>query len=435
MKSFILILISKLLGKKREWKKLTGLATLEKLRKLLVSMREFFIPSMFHSFLGHVLLWFLKFIMTGTYIAIGVDFMHGGAYNIALLMNYTLKGKIVWRKGDIKKFDKNIQSIIVRMYPGIGYMCYRKDNKTADALRYLRSLFRHFMYHIDTKIVLHLGNFFRIERGKVYSGGLETSLLDSVAKLFLFCLFVVYTAWKYPHVAPYIKQCVMLRLICMIVYGDDHIWGVPELLDAIFNIRTYAFFLMEFFNIELREGEEFKDFLTTINPVTQEIIKPGLVFLKRYFIKSTEPDFPPVIAFKPTRDILTSFAAKEYCETTGIDIDPIEALLSAIGQAYDAQWNHVAYNAIKEAFDMIISRYSIPDPETELRNFMDYPDKRVKVNKIMRRTGILEKHILCSFPTWEQIRERMILNVDKCQFGQKKRVEHMDYSLFQEMYF
>jgi len=81
--------------------------TIEKLKKLLLSMREFFIPSMFHSFMGHVLLWFMKYILTGTYITVGINFMHGGAYNLAKLMSYDIPGQR-YGKGDIYKLDKNI---------------------------------------------------------------------------------------------------------------------------------------------------------------------------------------------------------------------------------------------------------------------------------------------------------------------------------------
>jgi len=406
---------------KKEWKKLMGTPFVEKLMKLIMSMREYFIPSMFHSFLGHTLLWFLKYIMTGTYIAIGLNFMHGGAYNVAKLLNYDVKGQR-YGKGDIYKLDKHVQRIFMDMYCGTGYLCYKMDNKTDRAKNYIRTLFKYFMYHIVVKIVLHLGGFWRIEKGKVYSGGLETSLLDSFAKLFLFCLFCSYNIWKYPHAAAYIKQCIYLRLLVMIVYGDDHAWTWPVTLQAIFNTKAYAWFLDEFFDMKLREVEEFDDFLSEVDEVTQEIKKSGIVFLKRRFVACTIPGMPPVVAHKETREIMTSLCLKEFDLNSGEDVDVIDMLLSCIGQAYDAQLNKVAYQAVRDLYDSLLARYSVPNMEQQIKDYLKNPAKRIKISKILRRTGLTEANILSSFPSWEEILERSKIDMDRCKFGQRAAV-------------
>jgi len=413
---------------KKEWKKLMGTPTIEKLKKLLLSMREFFIPSMFHSFMGHTLLWFLKYIMTGTYIAIGINFMHGGAYNLAKLLSYDVPGQR-YGKGDIYKLDKHVQSIFMDMYCGTGYLCYKMSNKTERAKNYIKNLFRYFMYHIVTKIVLHLGGFWRIEKGKVYSGGLETSLLDSFAKLFLFCIYLQYNIWKYPSIAPYIKQCIYLRILAMIVYGDDHAWTWPDTLQQIINTKTYAWFLDEFFDMKLREVEEFDSFLSVIDEKTQEVKKSGIIFLKRRFIETTIPDMPPVIAHKETREIMTSLCLKEFFLVTGEEVDVIDMLLSCIGQAYDAQLNIVAYQAVKEIYYDILARYTVINPEKEIQDYIKRPDKRLKISKILRRTGLTSTEILNSFPTWNQVLERGKLDNEKCQFGQRASLNLYDYSV------
>jgi len=409
-----------------------GCPTMDKLRKLLLSMREFFIPSMFHSFMGHTLLWFLKYFMTGTYIAIGINFMHGGAYNLAKLLSYDVPGQR-YGKGDIYKLDKHVQSIFMDMYCGTGYLCYNMSNKTKEARNYIRNLFRYFMYHIVTKIVLHLGGFWRIEKGKVYSGGLETSLLDSFAKLFLFCIFIQYNIWKYPSIAPYIRQCVYLRILAMIVYGDDHAWTWPVTLQQIINTKTYAWFLDEFFDMKLREVEEFDSFLSEVNE-KQEVIKSGIVFLKRRFIKTDIPGMPPVIAHKETREIMTSLCLKEFNIVSGEEVDVIDMLLSCIGQAYDAQLNKVAYDAVRDLYDEILSRYSVPNPEKQISEYLKNPLKRVKISKILRRTGLTSTEILNSFPQWKEVLERGKLDQEKCQFGQRANLELHDYSVMESTF-
>jgi len=411
---------------KKEWKKLMATPTLEKLKKLLLSMREFFIPSMFHSFMGHTLMWFQKYIMTGTYICIGINFMHGGAYNFAKMLNYDVKGQR-WGKGDVYKLDKNVQKIFIDLFCGIAYLCYRMDNKTKRAQNYIRTLFKFFMYHIAIKIVLHLGGFWRIEKGKVYSGGLETSLLDSFVMKFFWCLFVVYTMNKYPMTAAYMKYCVILRLIAIGVYGDDHVSTWPETLQAILNTREFTLFLKEYFNVELREVDEYDEFLTTIDPKTQEIKKPGVKFLKRYFVDPKHPDLPPVIAHKETREVLTSLCLKEFDRKTCEDVDVVDMLLSCIGQAYDAQLNKVAYDTVKNFYEILISRYNIPNPEKQIAEYLQDPTKRLRVSKILRRTGMTDKELLCSFPSWSNVMERGKLDMEKCKYGQRKNIEYINY--------
>jgi hypothetical protein len=129
---------------KKEWKKLMGTPTMEKLMKLILSMREFFIPSMFHSFMGHTLMWFMKYILSGTYITVGLNFMNGGAYNIAKLLSYDVPGQR-WGKGDVEKLDKNIQASILRTFIGTAYLCLKMDNKTQRAQDYIKTLFRFFL--------------------------------------------------------------------------------------------------------------------------------------------------------------------------------------------------------------------------------------------------------------------------------------------------
>jgi len=407
--------------------------TIEKLKKLLLSMREFFIPSMFHSFMGHVLLWFMKYILTGTYITVGINFMHGGAYNLAKLMSYDIPGQR-YGKGDIYKLDKNIQRIFIDMFCGTGYLCYKMDNKSQRSKNYIRNLFKYFMYHIVNKIVLHLGGFWRVERGKLYSGGLETSMIGSFTMLFLFCLYVVYTYNKYPHVSPYIKKCVQIRLLAMIVYGDDHAWTWPALLQAILNTREFAAFLQEYFKMHLREVHESDTFLSEIDPVTYEVKKTGMTFLKRVFVKCDEPGLPPVIAHKETRQIMTSLCLKEFNIATGEEVDALDILLSCIGQAYDSQLNKIAYDSVKQMYELVIARHSLPNPEQQLRDYVNRSDKRLRVSKILRRIGMSDKDVLTSFPTWQNLMERSVLDMDKCAFGQRRNLDFIDYTTLEEQF-
>jgi len=413
---------------KREYKKLLGLATLEALAKLPEGMREFFVPSMFHGFLGATLLGQIKKDMCGIIIAIGMNFSFGGAFFTAKRLNYD-RDDMIWCQGDIYKLDKNIQKFIIDLFVGTGYLYYDTEHMTKPARRYIRTLFKHFMYHISTKIVLHLGNFVRIENGKVYSGGLETSILDSFAMAFLFSMYIESVIHKYPHLAQYIRQCVHLLLIIILVYGDDHIWCFPKVLRGALSAHGFAIFLADFFEMKLRDYQEFDFFLSVIDR-NYQVVKRGPTFLQRLFIECDDPELPPVIAFKETRKILVSMAMKEYDADAGLDIDPIEILLSCIGMAYDCQMNYDAYEVIQDIFDRTLYGLGLVSPEKMLEEFIRDPTNRLKINKLMRRAGETDLTVLSSFPTKRNLRARNIVDLEKCLFGQRKMLEEIDFNDF-----
>jgi hypothetical protein len=178
-------------------------------------------------------------------------------------------------------------------------------------------------------------------------------------------------------------RLVKEKIIVMAAYGDDHAWSWPQILQNVLNVKLYEEFLWSHFRIILREGEEYDNFCTTINE-KNEIVKKGVCFLKRYFVKTTEPDLPPVIAFKETREIMTSLCLKEYDSSTDTDVDAVDILLSCIGQAYDAQYNRVAYDAVRDVFDKVLSRHGIPDLEEAINKALYDPNKRTMVTKLMR---------------------------------------------------
>jgi len=143
---------------------------------------------------------------------------------------------------------------------------------------------------------------------------------------------------------------------------------------------------------------------------------------------------PPVIAHKETREIMTSLCLKELNTDTGEEIDVLDMLLSCIGQAYDAQLNKVAYEAVRDLYDDILARYSIPNVEKQLTDYLKNPLKRIKISKILRRTGLTTTEVLTSFPTWKEILERGKLDDDKCQFGQRATLELYDYSVMESTF-
>lgn len=417
---------------KREWKKLLASLAKELLKKLPNGMREFFIPSMFHGFVGHLILGFIKKYLYGKAAKVGFNFDHGGAYMFAKSVGYDDPSRC-FCQGDIYKLDKNIQSTIIYLYMVMAYQFYNKKDCTPRLRKLIRTLFRHYSYHSVSKMVLHLGGYWRIETGKVYSGDLQTSAIDCFAMVFLFCMYLTNCKREFPHLASIIQQAILLMVIAIVVYGDDHIWWHPKLMGTHINIKGFELYLKKYFNMVLREGAV-RPFLTEIDPVTCQIKVQGIVFLKRCFIKNiyNDPRYPPVLPFKPTNDVIVSLGLKEFDAERNSDVDPIDLLLSCTGQAYDAKNNKVAYDVIAEIRDQVIAYYGVPNLVSKLDEFMQDPAHRLKINKILRRLNITEIEILTSFPTWEMILERNVLDLTKCRYGQDRQPGEMDFTQYME---
>lgn len=404
---------------KQEWKRKLDAMTDEELRKIYIGMREFFIPSLFHQM-------YFKLIMQPMLeiccmnILIGTKSLYGGYEQIARYLNCFRDG-MVFNGGDFTKFDKNVQTFIIQAFVGTCYMMYNKTNLDAGAKRFIRMLFEYYMYHSCTKIVLHLGSFFRIERGKVNSGAFDTSLLNSFAALYMFCLYIAYTMQKMPHLEAFFRQAVAKRLINKVVYGDDHLWCSLQKIMTIFNVRLYSQFLKKYFNIDLREVTEFFTLFSDVNWRTGVIVKQRAVLLKRVFVLSPYPETARVLAFKDIRLIMVSLCSKEHCMSTNSGPLPIELIMSALGQMYDCQTNFAARAYVKRFVEKVKGTMHVLDPDKALREYMMDPANSSKINKLMRQIGTTEKNLLLAFPSKKEMLRRSKYDPERCMFGRALR--------------
>jgi hypothetical protein len=412
---------------KQEFKKKLETTSDAELEKIYETMRQFFIPSMFHQMYYKLIMQPIEDIC-GMNILIGTKTMHGGYYQIAKFLNHDVPN-MTYCGGDIEKMDKNVQRFIIQIFVGVAYMMYDTKNMDAEALDFFNRLFEYYMYHACTKLVLHLGTFWRIERGKVNSGGFDTSLLNSFAKIFLFCLYLAFSMAQHPSVGLILTPLILKRLINMVAYGDDHAWCFPDIVSGVLSVSGYSQFLKAFFNMTLREYFECKELLSKVNWNTGTIIKKNVVLLKRVFVESPYPETAPIIAFKDINQIMISLCIKEHDMVTNTGPLPIELIMSALGQIYDAQSNFVAYDFVKRFVDKVLGNMCIVNPNEAIRQYINDPNNRLKVNKLLRQIGTTDKALLYAFPTKQEVLERSKYDPARSRFGRALRDRDIDFTL------
>jgi len=348
---------------------------------------------------------------TGRVIMIGMKMFHGGAYELALKLNYN-NPDIFWWDGDIKKFDKAVMDIWIMNYCANNRRYYDKDNMPDFVRKIFEKLMEDWGYHLTNKVVLFLDNIWRLIIGKVPSGALETSHLDSYALLCYFIFYLCYIMMNHPELDEVITEFMNEGFIRILVYGDDHICCAPKVLRGIINVNTWAGFLKTHCRSVLRDYREYDDFLTEPDLWTGSIRKKGPVFCKRYFIANKDdPALPPVLPYKPLYEpMLRVFVS--------VNQDPIDYLLSIIGHMWDTMGtNKTHYLLLQDFYQSINSELKVQNIYELYLEELKNPGKRVKLNRLVRKMGLSAETIFSSVPLYEEIRKRNVYEPHKCKFG------------------
>jgi hypothetical protein len=356
--------------------------------KLRDKCREFFIPNMMQQFLSKMLMTPRQLLERGDVIRIGQKWYCGEAQRFAQYM-HAFSDKMVWYTGDFKKLDKSIRDWMLSLYVATGRNYFYTDSMSDDD--FVDKLFAILCERINIKLVNHIGGVWTLMRAFMYSGGYETSHGDSWCVLLAFCLYVVYTADRFPNYNKIIYGSIG-KLIRIVVYGDDHVWCTPIILRNVMNEHLFAAFVNKYIGMTIRDPETKLKFFSTTH-FNGELKYVGVVFLKRYFIKEKLVDkvgFPIVYPFKPTHDSLI----KLFCSKEGLDfIYPLQA----IGQAYDTLGtNSTSYLAIKMFYDYWIRRLK-KSPLQIFNEAVEKCDSNL-LRKIMRRSGLTLDDLKRGFP-------------------------------------
>jgi hypothetical protein len=230
---------------KYEWK-YGQFKSVAELDAMLMKIREFFIPDLPHVYLCILLNEKRMKLERNNVIRIGMKYWHGGAYYLYTYLCGDFED-MIWVDGDIESLDKHISDWLLLLYCAGVYPYYNWGIMTEEKSIFLQKLLEYWASNVCAKAVCHIGSFWRYMCGQMYSGGPETSHGDSWIMAFIFYVYCEINKQDHPHLAVVIQSFMMETIIMIVVYGDDHIWGAPGILDKIMNANTWKSFFKEVF--------------------------------------------------------------------------------------------------------------------------------------------------------------------------------------------
>jgi len=245
-----------------------------------------------------------------------------------------------------------------------------------------------------------LGELWAMQKGGVPSGCFNTSHMDSWIMALYFFLFAYYQIDKAPDEFCDELEDALVRLIFLVVYGDDHAWNKSDVDLVAFYFSGVAFqkFMKECFDVDIRELKDGIPFLSTVSGYGT-IITLGLTFLKYQFILNPHvgPRQPRYLPFRETWE----FVIRALIGTKGELRGPMDVLLSSIGHAYGTYAsNRNAYESLKAIYEASIQCVG-PNYKEKMREYLEImPEDDVRQ---MRRKGVTIRELLSGFPSWETL--------------------------------
>lgn len=372
--------------------------------------REFFIPCLILTIISIFFMERMKY-ECGKIIKIGMRWWHGGAEELAIQLNYNMPD-MIWVDGDIDGFDKSIGDYFLYLYMASLRYYYDESTMGDDERKVYNGFWRYLTYHLINKVVLHVGSIWTVMQGVMPSGAKETSHGDSWILAFYFYMFIEIQREKHPYAAAYIDTCLQAGFITIVVYGDDHIWCVPRALWGIINLEEWTMFLRVYCKSELRDGRSYNKFTTEINENSGLVVKPGPVFLKRYFIENSGPDDirAKILPFRPvTEQIMKLFASENH--------EDMDYVVSSIGHALDTMGtNECSYRIIKKFYSYFKGRKAVSYKELVKRYKAD-PGRMSKLTDLVKKMGSEPENIYDCFPSRRRLALMHVYDKEKLKFG------------------
>jgi hypothetical protein len=242
----------------------------------------------------------------------------------------------------------------------------------------------------------------------------------------LYYLYIAQVIQRYPDRAIQIRNLLRLYRIGIVVYGDDHVMFTHKDVHDIINETGFARFVHDFWNMQIRDIHR-SSFFSKPNKYSGFLKEPGIVFLKRYFVRREDVftqeeiddhDMSPVLPYRPLGALIMKYAYGKADEKS-----IIEYVVSAIGMAYDTQGtNKVAYDFCEHMYNSV-SRLIVGKIEQLIQEFIERVIKEGKdtyITRLMRTAKLTSNDIINGFPTWESLMSRHKYNVEYVRFGSMK---------------
>jgi len=344
------------------------------------------------------------------HICIGHKWPRGGADRLAKLLGISKKNMWLLElvEGDIRGLDFSVHAFWTRLYYSFGLVHEKDDGSAAYAFK--KKLLVFILKNVITRLTNAFGDIWELIFGKVPSGVLDTSHMDSWVKGLWFFLFVCFTISSITDKAERRRVARWAALIiAIIIYGDDFLYrkGVGAFA-AYFSGEKYKAFLWDYFGVELRDLFDGISFCTLVR--NGWIVKRGGSFLKQFVIPN--PHYTPengqceFLPFRETREImLRCFYGREPRARTVID-----AISSCISHAYGTYGSNLdAYRMLRAFYLSLMYDHALDEAST-IDDIVDR--KSVQDMKQYRQVGMDIDDLKAGFPTEYTLKNKNVWDPD-----------------------
>jgi len=331
------------------------------------------------------------------HIRIGGKWSRGGADILAKMLGINSLNdlKRILVEGDVKNFDQSTIAFLVELYfkETLYYdIPFTKNRKLRKAI------VKWIIKNIIVRITHMLGKLWAMQKGGVPSGCFNTSHMDSWVMALYFFLFAYYQIERCPDDICDELEDALIRLIFLVVYGDDHAWNKTDIANVSYWFSGVEFqkFMKDCFDVDIRELKDGIPFLSSTTGYGT-LKETGLTFLKYQFVLNPHKGEgqPRYLPYRESWE----FVIRALIGTKGQPRTGIDVLMSTIGHAYGTYAsNRHAYDCLKAVYDASVQTLG-RDYKRKMQDALRVlPDDDIRS---MRRKGVTVEELLSGFPSWQ----------------------------------
>lgn len=383
--------------------------TQEEYDKFKDKVRDFFIPSHLMYLMSYITQKDRQMFERGDIIKIGHKWFGGGAQRIADFLKVN-DDDAVFCDADFDGLDTTLSRTLLEMYCMSSLYYYSPSSPDYELFA---NLLKICTANLTCKPTYMGSDIWRYIVGSMPSGAFQTSHGDSWCVALMFFTFIRYQISTNPHLKGKIEQALKDGKIMIIVYGDDLIYRIPRAFLSVLGISKWKIFLDKYTAMRLRDVREDIPFFSVPNE-QGELDVTGVVFLKRYFIKTPrnlvmKHKLATVLPYRPTSsvDFKIAYGASANRHSAVCE------MISMIGMAYDTMGtNPRTYELCEDIFDNVSAQLG----EIDLGKALQEMDARY-ITRIIRKYSVQWDDLAKGFPSQEKL---MMLH----KFGPESKVFH-----------
>jgi len=337
----------------------------------------------------------------GHNISVGMKWSRGGGDKLAerLGVKRGREWQRVFGDGDFDALDQNIHYIFIQLFYWMGGVYFKKDHKDYEIMM---RIIKFLAQTVSARLVRFFQHLVAVVVGKMPSGCWMTSHGDSWIVLLWFFIFGIMQILKAPlHKRAYLENCLVVRIIILIVYGDDHILSNDRDETAeLFSEEQFMHWCTTYLKVTIRDARS--DVPFCVQTRNGYKTSPGIVYLKHFMVRNREVSHGQSY-YLPFRD-MCDYQIKCVWGKECKDRDIYDFLLSTLGHAYGTYAsNYDAYSWLRHAHVAAIDTLGAGKYVESLGEAMDRGHTNSDFMKKMRQADISMQEIFGGYPTWETL--------------------------------